>query len=155
MLFQYFKGKRANLELPETMVEQTIAGKEALVQVDYSTFENEKGAVKIHHYFINIPLDNEFMLEISVDCDAGNVDTHLSLMWDAIHSLEFLDNYRQHIDAQNKAVEERLAALEKRLETIQNKTNSVRINAMLMYLPNTNLRRLRRRPSLAENPMSG
>lgn len=122
LLFQYFKGKRANLQLPETMVEQTIADKEALVQVGYSTFENEKGAVKIHHYFINIPLDDEFMLEISVDCEAGNVDTHLSLMWNAIHSLEFLGNYRQHIDAQNKAVEERLAALEKRLAAIQNKT---------------------------------
>lgn len=92
-LYQYFIEKPSNLQLPETMDWQTIAGKEALVQATYSTLQNATDSVVIHQYFITIPLDDAFMLEISINCEEGNLESHLPLMWDAVHSLQFLGNY--------------------------------------------------------------
>lgn len=137
-LVQYFKGKRFHLQLKKPLQTVEICGHTAYLQEGFSTVERENKKANLFHYFINIPLDDEFMLEISVDCEEGNLESHLPLMWDAIHSLQFLGNYQKHLDAQNKVFEERMEALEKRVEDLQKHTAATSTTAKSLEIPTFN-----------------
>lgn len=114
-LVKYFAIKRYQVQLDGEIDTIDVAGKSAYFQKAFSEVEHGNSKVKIHHYFINIPLDEEFMLEVSADFEDSVYKEYEPILWDAFNHIEFLGNYRTHIDEQNRKVEERMAETEARL----------------------------------------
>ncbi len=119
----YYQIKRYNIIRVENETAD-VHGKTAYVQrafsrVDAHTRINKSDhPVDIFHLFVNIPLDDEFMQEFSADCELPEREQYEPLFWEAIRSVEWLDNFRKHIDAQ----EEAMAATYARIDALVNET---------------------------------